>query len=403
MRHSAPRLSWLFLTVWLVYAGRPTTVAAQSETVVIQTGAGYAFGQALHFSLAVAGQREVEGLTLFLRAPGLEGTYAAEVPVNPASQIQIDYRLDLSQTGLERLAPFTTIEYWWVISYSDGDSPQQSERRELFYEDDQFDWRRLEEDGVVVHWTGGDPEPGGIVLAVVAETLPRLAAVIPLEPPRPLRIYLYPTAGDLRAALRLTGRDWEEGHTDPGLGVILVTAVNPRTAAADLRQTIPHELAHLLLYQAAGAAYVDVPRWFNEGLARLFEAQPHPNDRVLLQAALADATTIPLADLCRQFPEGETERALAYAQSASLLRFLQATYGEQALADIVNAYASGAGCEAGLRQALGITLADLEQQWLRMERPVTPAVAFLRDYGAWLALLLVGFAMAGLLLFNPSK
>jgi tRNA(His) 5'-end guanylyltransferase len=112
--------------------------------------------------------------------------------------------------------------------------------------------------------------------------------------------------------------------------VILVTAVNPRTAAADLRQSLPHELAHFLLYQATGVAYNTLPTWFNEGLATALEAAPNPGYETLLETAVASQSTIPFADLCHSFPAAPEGALLAYAESVSLIQFIQANYGNHA-------------------------------------------------------------------------
>ncbi|MCZ7672096.1 MAG: peptidase MA family metallohydrolase [Chloroflexi bacterium] len=241
---------------------------------------------------------------------------------------------------------------------------------------------------------------GQTALDIVAEVRPNLAALIPHLPAADLALYIYPSAADLRAALRLTGRDWVGAHAHPELGVLLVTAVNSRTAASDLRQSIPHELVHFYLYQLLGPAYDSLPMWFNEGLASLAEPTPHPNYGRLLAAAVADQTTIPFSQLCERFPADEETAVLAYAQSLSLLTFIQDRYGNAGVQNLIAAFATGGDCHSGVEQALGLTLVELEESWLQSQQIRSPWSQFFFDNGFWLLLLVGGFIIAGLLVIK---
>jgi hypothetical protein len=141
-----------------------------------------------------------------------------------------------------------------------------------------------------------------------------------------------------------------------------------------------------------------VPRWFDEGLATFFETEPNPIYDELILTAAAAGTTLSFADLCRHFPEQESQVALAYAQSGDLIRFIQAEYGRQALRDLVLVFEDGADCQSATRRALGVTLEELEREWLRGRQPVSDAVRFWRQNGFILLLMLGGFVLTGLLL-----
>jgi hypothetical protein len=316
-------------------------------------------------------------------------TTTINVPIEPDQEVMATYTVDLTQI---RLAPFTTVSYWWQVTDIGGnifDIAAQS----LTYEDDRFEWQQLSEANTIVRWTSDDPAVGRLALDIVNETMPRLTDVIPGTLPDPLRIYIYPAASDLQASLRLTGRDWVGGHANPELGVILVTAANARTAATDLRQSIPHELTHLMLYQVTGSSYGSLPRWFNEGLATVMEANPDPNEAIILEEALAAGTTIPFAQLCGGFPLDGRQVVLAYAQSTSLLRYIQTGYGNGALNRMVVALADGADCESVVSRELTISLAQLNQDWLRSLNAQPSLSMFVQDSLVWLLLLVAGFVL----------
>ncbi|HEX6384773.1 MAG TPA: peptidase MA family metallohydrolase [Anaerolineae bacterium] len=381
-----------FLLLW------PSTVVAQTEASAFSSTAGYDFGQRLRFYLTAEASHPIERATLFFRASEFANTLTVDVPVEQkAGQLEVTHAVDLTQV---RLAPFTTVTFWWVLATEDGQDiivPEQS----FVYEDDQFEWRTLTQEGVTVHWTDDSPGLGQLALDIVAESWPQLHALMPVtEEMRDFDIYIYPSSADLRAALRLTGRDWVGAHADPALGVILVTAVNSRTAATDLRQSIPHELVHFLLYQITGPAYGAVPLWFNEGLATLAEKTPNPNYETVLATAVADRATIPFAELCHTFPATEEQAVLAYAQSLSLVRFIQANYGNQALGRLVAAFSDGANCETAVQRTLQLSLAELNQVWLRDQQPRSQLFRFLEENTVWLLLIFGSFAITTLLVFT---
>jgi len=386
-------------TWWLVLAGvvllaRP--VHAQPESSW-HSSADYAFGQAMTFHLSGTGNEAIAEATLFFQAPEFDNTFVAAVPVGDGRSPDISHRVDLAQV---RLAPFTTVTYWWVLETAGGQSitlpPQQ-----IRYQDDQFVWQELAAGNVQVHWTGDDLALGQLALDVVAETLPRWQAIAPLPEDVAFDLYLYPSSADVRAALRLTGRDWVGAHAHPELGVLLVTAVNSRTAATDLRQSIPHEMTHYLLYQTVGpVAYEGLPVWLGEGLATMLEANPNPNYEAVLETAVSAQQILPFNDLCGRFPAAEDKAVLAYAQSESLTRYIQARYGNQALQTMLAAYADGLSCDAGVQRGTGLSLAELQKAWLAAQQPQTPMVYFFRQNSLWLLLLAGSFLMAGLIIWQ---
>jgi hypothetical protein len=393
MRRSHFLLGWLIF--FLALAG---PAAAQSDEIEWSATVEVAFGQSMEFALTAVSPTPIEQATLFIRVPELPNTLSAVIETAPVPEFEAVYGLDLTQV---QLSPFTTVTYWWLLQTSAGEVTLAEQS--FTYEDDQFEWRMVADEGTVVHWTGDVAGLGQLGLDIVAESWPRLTRIIPAGEAADLNIYIYPSSADLRSALRLTGRDWVGAHAHPELGVILVTAVNNRTAAADLRQSIPHELSHWLIYQTAGPNYEQMPTWFEEGLATFVEGSPSPSYETVLATAVANQTTIPFTDLCQSFPDVEERTLLAYAQSASFIDYLQGRYGSQALYDLTVAYADGLDCEAGTTHVLQESLTDLNQAWLRRQQPRSPFAQFWLNNGFWLLLLTGGFALVSLLIIKPQR
>ncbi len=246
-----------------------------------------------------------------------------------------------------------------------------------------------------MYWTGNDADLGQTAWQIVQESRQTLDAILPPTAVSPLNVYIYPSTGDLRTGLRLAGRDVVAGHTDPDLGVLLVTVVNSLTAAAELRQTIPHVLTHLRLHRPEPAAAL--PYWYEEGIA-LLAAGPDAAREDLLATAVANNKTLPLLQLCTNFPTEPDPADLALAQSVSLLRSIQAQFGDQALRQLGTLYLDGAGCEVGLTQTLDMSLVDLEVTWLDAQAPQPAWLTFLTENGLWLLLVAGSFGLLVLIL-----
>ncbi|RMG92721.1 MAG: hypothetical protein D6706_16305 [Chloroflexi bacterium] len=392
--------------IWMIIfggmlAGKTAVLHAQSPVLALASEADYTYGQEIRFHLTGQVDQPVAEINLFMQAPELPHTFAVAVslPESSADVLDVWQTVDLTQL---RLAPFTTVTYWWSVRFVSGEELETAEQH-FRYEDNQFVWREVTRDGITAHWTGDDATLGQLVVDVIVEATPRLARWLPVEQPMVLDVYVYPSAADLRAALRLTGRDWVGAHAEPELGVLLVTAVNSRTAATDLRRSVPHELTHWLLYQAVTANYESVPLWFNEGLATLAESSPDPVYDLLLETAVNNNDLIPFSQLCHQFPTSRDEALLAYAQSVSLVSYIQLRYGDSAIRQMVDAFADGADCETAVFRTLNLTLNDLVSDWLDQQQTRSPFTRFWLENRLWLILLLGSFAITTLLLLSNRQ
>lgn len=374
-----------FLFAMRIYAQESGLISSHSTAVSH-------FGQALTFDLIAEADAPISQASLFFRAEAMDDTFTVDLPITTADNVvALNYTADLS--GI-RLDPFTTISYWWRLQTAVGDSidiPAQT----LRYEDDRFNWQTMADDNATIHWVGDEAAMGQLALDIVAESQPKLAAILPAT--APLDIYIYPTAADLRAALQLTGQEWVGAHADPALEVMLLSAANSRTAAADLRRSIPHEMSHHALYQASPDT--QFPIWFNEGLASMMESVPDAGYGMVLETAVSNQTLIPIADLCYTFPADSQQTILAYAESEAFMRHIQTSYGNEAIARLIAAYGDGADCFSGVEHALGVSLTEVEADWLHESEPQSRFATVWQKSRLWL-LLLAGGGLLSLLLIK---
>jgi hypothetical protein len=344
-------------------AGRPWTALAeaQSALAVVAQEHSFSFGQHVRFTAEIESASPVAKVTLLFAETNDIRILSADLPI-PGDQINVSvtYTLDLKEYPLR---PYARVAYWWQVESQDG-TRLESEPVSFIYADNRYNWLQVAQGGIAVYYAVDEPTLGHTALRVAREGLARMADLLPEPLSEPVSIYVYPTAEELRSALRLAGREWVGGHADPDWGVILVSANGSPTSLLALQSTIPHELAHLVVYQAAGGKGNQVPVWLHEGLAVRNEPRPDPTLAIALEEAMANGTLAPLESLCAAFPADEAGAIPAYAQSASVVRYLQNRFGNQRLKELLAAYGDGADCDGGVQRVLGLSLDELEAAWL---------------------------------------
>jgi hypothetical protein len=83
----------------------------------------------------------------------------------------------------------------------------------------------------------------------------------------------------------------------------------------------------------------------------------------LVLAAAANGTLEPIPVLNSQFPYDAEGALLGYAQSESIVDFIAATYGDDAIARLIAVFREGVSYDEAVEQALGVTMEELDTQW----------------------------------------
>ncbi len=336
----------------------PGVVSAQ-EAQDPPTEYAFAFAQYLSVTLTLPAGAPAEDVKLFLR-PGDGATELHMItPEDGTAQYHRDVRA-------HPLPPFSRITYWWEYQDASG-SEQTTVTNSFLYEDNRFAWETLASPEVPLslHWVSGTPEMMTAGLDIARTALEEITTQLRRVEMADTRIYIYPSQSDLKQALRLSGRAWIGGEAHPEVGVALVAIPPTDQAISKMRTLLPHEITHLVLYRQLGAAgYTNVPTWLNEGLASHFEQRPDPNYALALDEAEAANRWIELGSLCRPFYDLPLEQlTLAYAQSQSVTEHIVEVHGWSDMRALLDAYADGLGCSAGLEQTLGVDLVGLEREW----------------------------------------
>lgn len=385
----------IFFILAIILAGNLYVYPVRAQAGEILTSVQYTFGEEITFRGEIPAGVSVESATLFFVAEGELQTRTGAPTWDNRGQLL--YTADLTQSPMRA---FSTVVYWFEVTERGG-RVLKSERGSFYYEDNRFEWRTRQSKDFRVHWYEGDTAFAQSLLDVAELGLTNIQAVLPLTLSSPVDIYAYATAQEMRATLQNLGKNWVGAHTDPDLGVMVVSLPRGPEQRLEMERQIPHELMHLMLYQWLGVGYGSIPAWLNEGLASIAELYPNPDYLILLNKALDEDSMLPIVSLCDTFPRDASGAFLAYAEATSFTRFLYQQYGTTGLEALTRAYADGMSCERGVQTALGSTLTQLERQWRREAFREDALLKALRNLSPWLIILVLalivplGLTLAG--------
>lgn len=330
---------------------------AQSAVEVKDVFVDYEFGEYVIFQASLQPPSAIQEAYLFFQAVGDDITHTVPLTISEDGRVAYQHNI---QNGL--LRPFARVYFWYRVILTSGESVD-STHFYFDYNDDRYPWQSLESDGVRVHWYAGDVPFGQAALDAASAGLQTIESLLAIAPVGPVDVYLYASAADVQDTLSLGGYTWVAGHASPDLSVVLVSIAPGETQSIEMDRQIPHELAHVMLYQKLGPAYGSLPNWLAEGIASLTEQYPNSNYTQVLSVATQNDALLDIATLCGPFPADASGAILAYAESASFTRYLHDTYGTSSLQALINAYADGLTCEQGPQRAIGLPLDQIDIHW----------------------------------------
>jgi hypothetical protein len=357
----------------------------------IEVNASYVYGQQVDYRVTINDERQALRATVFVTRPGFEETLVLQAALGGG---QPQFARAIQKLDMAPIKPFSLVQYWWQLDFNDG-STVTTDHAQLDYVDNRYQWQKISQAGVTVHWIEGDPAFGQAVLDRALLSVSALKRSLGLVAPSDLQAFIYPDLGSLQSSLQLGGASWIGGHAEPDLGVLLLAASPDDEGLLLLERSLPHELTHLLLYQRMQAGYGNLPAWLNEGLATLQEGTPDSTSRLLLEQAASDGKLIPLTSLCAPFPDTGQSAQLAYAESAAVVQYIQDIYGTGAISALLDAYQEGTSCSGGVERTLRRSMQTLDAEWRRSAFPgLSPLSHFNSSAIPWLVLALPALAVA---------
>jgi hypothetical protein len=333
-------------------AAAPVTVSASTATPH--------FPQNIAFHLeAGAASGEITAVNLLYHAANTPVTKRVRVPAERGQRISLDYALD---TQADFLPPGLDIEYRWAFTLSDG-TQYRTDPATLFYMDDQQQWKKKTSGQITLWWYSGDDAFGQDAIDTATRATERLKKTFNVTGDRPIRILIYSNARDLRVALPPNSAEWIGGGATTDLGIIHAAIAPGQSAASEIRRILPHEMSHMIVYQASLNPYNHPPLWLDEGLAVHNQETPDVRFRPLVRDAADTGKLIPVRALDSPFPFNADQALLSYAESESIVNFIINAYGNKYIGALVSAFKDGLSYDQVVQKILKESIEDLDKEW----------------------------------------
>ena len=183
-------------------------------------------------------------------------------------------------------------------------------------------------------------------------------------PAEPIRVEVYPRHADFSVrTVGLVGIGALGVSFGPALAIDSPAA---RESDFNWASTLWHEIAHSF---HIGVSNSEVPRWFSEGLAvheqRKADRSWGHQAGMSFVASLAVGQLRPVSELDRGFssPRHPGEVRDSYYQASLVFEVIEARHGFPAIVAMLHAYRDGATNEEAFERALGVNLADFDDDF----------------------------------------
>jgi len=276
---------------------------------------------------------------------------------SPAKSVNVEWTWDMRQSG--SLPPGATI--WWHWRYTDETGKESiSEQKTITWLDSVHSWQTLTSGELNLHWYGKDKAFAQEMLNAGTEGLGRNDKQAGLKTDSPIDLYVYPNYDDLREAI-LYESSWVGGQAFPDENIVIMG-----TSGSDSnwdKNTVIHELTHVLVGHLTFSCLSYVPQWLNEGLAVYSEGPLDSQFQGPLDQAIQNDNLLTIRSISGAFSEVASKADLSYAQSYSVVNFLIETYGQDKMTALLVALRDGATTDDALTQTYGFNIDGLETEW----------------------------------------
>lgn len=164
-----------------------------------------------------------------------------------------------------------------------------------------------------------------------------------------------------------TPPEWASGIAYPSLRLVVIQ-IPPlwKTNSVDFLannyiKVFQHEIIHILLDDFYSGK--TIPRWLNEGLAKMLAKEFSIDDQVIIGQAVLIDQLIPFHLLEKNFPKYENRANLAYIQSKSFLSYILERFGKEKFYNILNTLKNEGNLNEALWKETRHGLTELEDDW----------------------------------------
>jgi hypothetical protein len=151
----------------------------------------------------------------------------------------------------------------------------------------------------------------------------------------------------------------------PERGLIVVDCSKADREPFILKETLKHELTHLLTHQFVEGR--EIPRWLDEGLAQWVSGGLGEVVRSLKTSPLEEAALsgrlMRMRALVDRFPRNENMLLLAYEESEDFVGYIIRQYGMAGVMRVLQHLKTGEEWENAVQMGLHVPFDDLEKSW----------------------------------------
>jgi hypothetical protein len=349
----------IFLLTGMIVAPMQTVLAAP-HVDVSDDKVTFSYPETATFSATLSADSNITSVVLEY---GSEQRTCGEViakaypQFTPAKSVDVEWTWDMRQSG--SLPPGTTI--WWRWRYADESGAEfVSEQNRAIWLDDAHDWQTITDDNLRLHWYGNDQAFAQTMLAAGIEGLRRNQEQAGLVTNTSIDVYVYPNYTDMKDAI-LYEPSWTGGQAYSDFNIVIM-GLSGSDSNWD-KNTIIHELTHILVGQFTFSCIGTLPGWIEEGLAMFSEGELDPSMQSQLEDAIKDDTLISIRSLNGGFSELPDKANLSYSQSYSIIRFLIETYGQEKMTQLLVAIQDAKPIDDALLEVYGFDTDGLEDSW----------------------------------------
>jgi hypothetical protein len=352
-------LIWLILAVFLFTA--PNFAHAQEEQIsLLDNTVEIYFPSALVFKIEAASQSDITKIRLHYKVDKMnyaEVTSEAWLDFTPSPDVEAEWVCDMRKVSLP---PGAKVEYWWTIETEAGDT-LVTYSDIIQFDDLRYSWQELTEGQLSLFWYEGSQPFAEKLMTACQQALERLAEDTGAYLEKPVSIYIYASARDLRGAM-IFPQEWTGGVAFTEHSII---AIGVPPGELDWgKRALAHELGHMVTHQITFSPYgAFLPIWLDEGLAMHAEGEPDPDLQSWLEKAISQQKLISVRSLSSPFSAKPEEAYISYAESRSLVDFLIQNYGKDNMLHLLSLLKEGNSCDDALTEVYGFDQDGLDKLW----------------------------------------
>ena len=271
--------------------------------------------------------------------------------------VDVEWTWEMRQSG--SLPPGTTI--WWRWRYTDENRNEQvSPQKSMVWLDSIHNWRTISSGLINLHWYSGDNAFAEDLLNAAELGLARLEQEAGLQPENPVHLYIYANTSDMKDAI-LYEPGWTGGLAFPEHDIVII-GISQRDIEWG-RETISHELTHVLVGHLTFSCLGSMPTWLSEGLAVYGEGGLDSLSQEQLDQAINSDQLLTVRSLSGGFSEIPGKAYLSYSQSYSIVKFLIESYGQKQMNSLLIQLRDGKTIDYALLDLYGFDVDGLEAAW----------------------------------------